>query len=311
MNLIAKRACLAGTSLIVAAAMAGCGGGDGDDGDSGVPFAEGGPATGTPTSEEVVGCLKSAGTKNSFTVSESPADLDTVAKQATDRAVLIDAGGEKTIVIIQRTEQEAVTVVSQYQSGPIEERGRGYAQSGTIVLVDKGDTPDDARKALVDCTKFGTKVEGDDDETSASTPTTPAAPKPEPLDLDENTAKVYDRSEVVEADFGTLEVVKVQDPRPPKSPFLPEAGNRFIGVTFELTGKAKLSYRGFSLYGKNDKMYFEVPDPDAFTAGTIDKGEKKRAFVIFEVPKSVRASGLRFHVDAPLGANDSVEIRLK
>ena len=319
MNLIGKRVHLAGAIVLATALIAGCGGDDdggGESGNGGTSFAEGGAATGTPTSQEVVGCLKTAGGKNGFTVSESPSDLDTVAKEATDRAVLIDANGEKTMVVIQRTQQEADTVVDQYQSGPIEERGAGYAQSGTIVLVDKGDTPDDARKAIVDCTKFGTKAGGEDDgadggDTSASTPTTPAPSKPEPLDLDANTAKVYDRSEVADADFGTLEIVKVQDPRPGKSPFLPAAGKRFIGVTFKLTGKAKLSYRGFSLYGKNDKQYYEVPDPDAFSAGTIDKGETKRAFVIFEVTKSVKAESLRFHVDAPLGAEDSVEIRLK
>lgn len=72
-----------------------------------------------------------------------------------------------------------------------------------------------------------------------------------------------------------------------------------------------LDYRGFSLYGKNDRIHYEVPDPDAFSAGTIGKGQTKQAFVIFEVPRSVGVSGLRFHVDAPLGADDSVEIRLK
>jgi hypothetical protein len=32
--------------------------------------------------------------------------------------------------------------------------------------------------------------------------------------------------------------------------------------------------------------------------------------VIFEVPKSVKADTLRFHIDPPLGANDSFELRL-
>jgi hypothetical protein len=36
-----------------------------------------------------------------------------------------------------------------------------------------------------------------------------------------------------------------------------------------------------------------------------------RGQVIFEVPRSVTADGLRFHVDAPLGAEESIEIRLK
>lgn len=75
--------------------------------------------------------------------------------------------------------------------------------------------------------------------------------------------------------------------------------------------KARLGYRGFSLYGTNDKQYYEVPDPDAFSGGTIDKGKTKRGLVIFEVPKSVKADNLRFHVDAPLGAQDGIEIELK
>jgi hypothetical protein len=104
--------------------------------------------------------------------------------------------------------------------------------------------------------------------------------------------------------------VRVQDPRPPREPFVPKAGDRFIAVTFKLTGKARLDYRGFSLYGKGDKEYFQVPDPAAFSVGTIDKGETKRSFVILEVPTSVKADTLRFHIDAPLGANDSIELRL-
>jgi len=209
-------------------------------------------------------------------------------------------------VIIQRTEQEAGTVVDQYRSAPIDERGGGYAQSGTIVVVDKGTTPDAQRKAIVDCTKYGTKEQGAGSAAAAPPTTT----KPEPLDLDENDAKVHDRSDVADADFGTVELLKVQDPRPGKSPFLPAAGTRFIGVTFKLTSKARLGYRGFSLYGSNDKQYYEVPDPDAFSAATLDKGETKRGLIIFEVPKSVKADNLRFHIDAPVGAEDSIEIKL-
>ena len=110
---------------------------------------------------------------------------------------------------------------------------------------------------------------------------------------------------------GAFELVKVQDPRPGKRPFLPSAGNRFIGVTFKLTSKARLGYRGFSLYGKSDKQYYEVPDPDAFSAATLDKGDTKRGLIIFEVPKSVQSDTLRFHIDAPVGAQDSVEVKLK
>jgi hypothetical protein len=87
---------------------------------------------------------------------------------------------------------------------------------------------------------------------------------------------VYDRSDVADADFGTVELVRVQDTRPGREPFVPKAGSRFIGVTFKLTGKARLSYRGFALYGKGGKEYFQIPAPDAFSAGTIDKGETKR-----------------------------------
>jgi hypothetical protein len=290
----------------MAIAAGGCGGND-DSGGGGVPFAEGGAPQGKPTSEEVVGCLTTAGRKTGFTVNESAADLDSVAKQAGDRAVAIDAAGKKAIVIFERTEQEAGTVVDRYRAGPIDERGAAYSQSGTIVIVDKGyDMPDAKRKAIVDCTKYGTKEQGG---AIAAAPAT--TPKPPPLDLDANNATVYDRSETADADFGTVELVKVQDPRPGKDPFQPKAGSRFIGVTFKLTSKARLGYRGFVLYGKGDKQYYEVPDPDAFSAGTIDKGETKRGFVIFEVPKSVNADGLRFHIDAPLGAEDSIEIRLK
>jgi hypothetical protein len=294
------------TVAIVAVVLTGCGGGD-DDSGGGVPFAEGGAAKGTPTSEEVVGCLKTAGSKTGFTVSEAPADLDAVARKASDRALAIDAGGEKTIVIIQRTEQEAGTVVDQYRSGPIDERGAGYTQSGTIVLVDKGNTPAAQRKGIVDCTKYGTKEQGAGGAAAPALTTT----KPEPLDLDANTAEVHERSEVADADFGTVELLKVQDPRPGKRPFMPAAGSRFIGVTFRLTSKARLGYRGFTLYGKNDKRYYEVPDPDAFSGGTIDKGQTKRGMIIFEVPKSVTADTLRFHVDAPVGAEESIEIQLK
>lgn len=155
MNAIARRACTAAAVLTVALAAAGCGG---DDGGGGVPFAEGGSPRGTPTSEEVVGCLKTAGRKVGFTVSEAAADLDSIARRASDRAVAIDAGAGRAIVVIERTEREAGAVVDDYRSGPIEERGSGYGQSGTIVVVDKGSVmPAAKRKAIVDCTKYGTK----------------------------------------------------------------------------------------------------------------------------------------------------------
>ena len=306
MTSLVKRAHLSGAILSVTAIVAGCGGGD-DDGGGGVPFAEGGAAHGTPTSKEVVGCLKTAGGKTGFTVSEAPADLDSVAKQASDRAVAIDAGGKKAVVIFERTEQEAGTVVDQYRAGPVGERGAAYEQSGTIVIVNKGyDMPTAARKGIVDCTKYGTKEQG------GGSPAAPAkTPQQPPVDLYANYTKVYDRSEVADADFGAVKVVKVQDPRPGKDPFQPTAGTRFVGVTFEITGKARLGYRGLALYGKRDKQYEQIPDPDAFSAGTIDKGQTKRGLLIFEVPKSVKTDTLRLHVDPPLGAEDTVEIRLK
>lgn len=146
-------------------------------------------------------------------------------------------------MIFERTAQLAGTVVDRYGEGPIDERGAGYSQSGTIVIAGKDyGMPDAKRRAIVDCTKYATKAQGGEGAAAA-----PATTQPPPLDLDENTAKVHDRSEVADADFGTVELVKVQDPRPPKGPFLPASGSRFIGVTFKLTGKARLSYRGFSL----------------------------------------------------------------
>jgi hypothetical protein len=304
MTTISSRMCTAAAVVTTAIAAAGCGD---DGGDGGVPFAQGGPPHGTPTSDEVVGCLKAAGRKTGFTVSESAADLDSVAKRAGDRAVAIDAGGKQAIVIFERTEREAGTVVAQYRSGPIEERGSGYGQSGTIVVVDKGYGMAPAkRKAIIDCTKYGTK------EQSGSGAATPAPPpKPQPIDLDENNAKVYDRSEVVDADFGTVKLVKVQDPRPGKDPFQPKPGSRYVGITFTITGKAPFGYRGLMLYGKGDKTYDEVPDPGAYSGATIHKGETKRGLLVFEVPKSVKAGALRFHVDPPVGALDTIEIRLK
>lgn len=66
-----------------------------------------------------------------------------------------------------------------------------------------------------------------------------------------------------------------------------------------------------ALYGKGDKQYDQIPDPEAFSAGTIGKGQTKRGLLILEVPRSVKADVLRLHVDPPLGAEDIVEIRLK
>jgi hypothetical protein len=302
MGSLVQAARSAGAILTVAIAAAGCGGGSGDGGGGSVSFAEGGTPRGTPTSAEVVGCLRTAGRRAGFTVSESAADLDPIASRASDRAVAIGSGGRKAIVIFERTAQEAGTIVDRYRSAPLDQRGSGYAQSGTIVIVDKGygvPTP----KPILDCTKYGTKEQG-----GGSAPTRP--PPPPPVDLDESQAKVYARSQVADADFGTVALVRVQDPRPAREPFVPKAGSRFIGVTFKITGKARLGYRGFSLYGKGDRQYDQIPDPAAFSAGTIDKGETKRGLVIFEVPKSVEAGTLRFHIDPPLGANDSVELEL-
>jgi hypothetical protein len=81
----------------------------GGDNGGGVSFAEGGTPHDTPTSAEVVGCLKTAGRKTGFTVSQSAADRDSISRQATDRAVAIDAGGKRAMVIFERTEQEAVS----------------------------------------------------------------------------------------------------------------------------------------------------------------------------------------------------------
>ena len=158
MNTISSRMCMAAAVMTTAIAAGGCG--DGDEG-GGVPFTQGGPPHGAPTSDEVVGCLKTAGRKIGFTVSESAADLDSVARRSSDRAVAIDAGGKQAIVIVERTEREAATVVARYRSAPIEERGSGYGQSGTIVVVDKGyGMPAAKRKAILDCTKYGTKEQG-------------------------------------------------------------------------------------------------------------------------------------------------------
>jgi hypothetical protein len=301
MGSIVQRGRAAGAILTMTVAAGGCGGGGSDDSGAGASFAEGGTPHGTPTSAEVVGCLKAAGRRTGFTVSESAADLDPVARGARDRAVAIHAGGRKAMVIFERTDQEAATIIDRYRSGPIDERGAGYSQSGTIVLVDKGigaPTP----KPILDCTKYGTK-----EQAGGSA----APPPPPPATSGENPApKVYRRSEVADADFGTVELVRVQDPAPPRLPFAPMARTRYVGVTFKLTGKARLDYRGFWLYGKGNEEYDRVPYPGAFSAGTVDKGQTKRGLVIFEVPKSVTPAALRFHVDPPIGANDSVELRL-
>jgi hypothetical protein len=46
-------------------------------------------------------------------------------------------------------------------------------------------------------------------------------------------------------------------------------------------------------------------------AARLDKGQTKWGLIIFEVPKSVKADTLRFHIGAPVGAEDSIEIKLK
>ena len=171
MTSTARRAPTAGAILALAVAAAGCGGGD--DTGGGPSFAEGGLPHDTPTSAEVVGCLKTAGRKAGFTVSESAADLDSIARQAGDRAVALDAGGGRSaMVIFERTEQQAGTIIDRYRAGPIDERGSAYAQSGTIVIVDKGfGLP--SPKPMLDCTKYGTKEQGGGSAATRSTSRSP------------------------------------------------------------------------------------------------------------------------------------------
>jgi hypothetical protein len=150
------RSAAASAALLITLALSSCGGDDGDSASSSSGYKS--TFKDTPTSEQVVGCLKTKGKDAGFTVSEADADLDPIARRASDRAVAIDAGANKAIVIIESTEQEAGTIIDKYRSGPASERGGSYSQSGTIVIVDKvGFLGGAQRKAVTDCTKYGTK----------------------------------------------------------------------------------------------------------------------------------------------------------
>jgi hypothetical protein len=152
-----KRAGTAGAMLLTTVALASCGGGD-DDGTGYVAPSEKGAINGTPTSKQVVECLKTKGKETGFAVSESPADLDTVARRATDRAVALEGGGKRALVIMERTEPEARSIRDQYDEGPDSENGGSFYQTGTIVLVGKVSFFDGKQgDAINDCTKYGTK----------------------------------------------------------------------------------------------------------------------------------------------------------
>jgi hypothetical protein len=151
-----KRAGAGSVILVTAIALASCGGSDNEG-----PAAAGfyGPYKGIPTGAQVVDCLKTKGRQAGFTVSEAPADLDPIARKASDRAVAVNAGGVKSLVIIERTEAEAHAVPDEYKAGPGSENGGGWTQTGTIVIADKTGYLKGAQlRAVTECTKYGTKT---------------------------------------------------------------------------------------------------------------------------------------------------------
>jgi len=91
-----SRAGMVAGLLIVAVALAACA--EGEDISDKVP--------GPKTSAEVVDCLESAAQKTNFTISGSDADLDEIAKKATDRAVAVELKESRAMVVIEGSEQD-------------------------------------------------------------------------------------------------------------------------------------------------------------------------------------------------------------
>ncbi len=109
-------------------------------------------------------------------------------------------------------------------------------------------------------------------------------------------------------------VAKVVDPKPAVRPFLPEPGNRYVSVTFDITSKAAgvLDYRRdqFTVYGDSDFNDIDIPGPKGFAGASIAPGQTKTGTMVFQVPKTEKH--IRLHVDPPSsGGAQQVEIRLR
>lgn len=142
-----SRAGMVAGLLIVAVALAACA--EGEDISDKVP--------GPKTSAEVVDCLESAAQKTNFTISGSDADLDEIAKKATDRAVAVELKESRAMVVIEGSEQDADKTREAYRGSRFLKDLGTIEQYGTIVVA-YDDIPDPKqRNALFECVGSGSK----------------------------------------------------------------------------------------------------------------------------------------------------------
>jgi hypothetical protein len=132
--------------LLVAVALTTCGGTDISD-----------KVPGPKSSQEIVDCLKSAAQKANFTVSESEADLDPIAKKTTDRAVAAELKDSRAMIVVEASEQEADETRQAYRGSKFLKDLGTIEQYGAIVVA-YDDIPDPMqRDALFECVGSGSK----------------------------------------------------------------------------------------------------------------------------------------------------------
>ncbi len=146
MTLLTSRAATVAGLLIAAFALPACGGSDAVDE---VPPPR--------TSQEIGDCLESVAEKANFTISESDADLDPIARKATDRAVAAELKGSRAMIVIESREQDADKTREAYRGSKFLNRLGTIEQYGTIVVAYQ-DIPDPRhRRALFECVGSGAK----------------------------------------------------------------------------------------------------------------------------------------------------------
>ncbi|MEH0417825.1 DUF4352 domain-containing protein [Streptomyces sp. B21-083] len=162
--------------------------------------------------------------------------------------------------------------------------------------------------ALTACSGGSTVTDTPKDVPAAkSTPKTPASKPAAP-----KVAKVGDTIALVGAEDGSeldVTVVKVADPAKSSDEFTaPDAGNRWIGVQFQLLNTGTAAYNdspgnGVKIADSQGQQFTSVfaditAGPSMGSSVTLKPGAKALGWIVFEVPKESKGAVVQFTMDS-------------
>lgn len=152
------------------------------------------------------------------------------------------------------------------------------------------------------------------DKPNTATPKAESASKPaaEPSPTAAAPAGVGDTITLKGSEDGSqldVTVVKVADPAKSSDEFTsPDDGNRWVGVQFRLVNSGSKAYgdspaNGAQIYDKDGQQFGTVfaditAGPSMSSDVKLKPGAKALGWVVFEVPKSVKAATVQFAMDS-------------